>query len=82
MLSTYDQNRIDYEVKIKNAEFEAKLRLEELNYKSMLEHNFKMQLIDIEFRKRKLKYLRELREDLADEITTLDNLIDSLKGGG
>ena len=75
MLSSYDQRRVGEAA----TKYEVNFKKEEVLHRLELEHQFRMQMIDIEFQQRKLKYLLELRDGMACQITTIDNLIEALK---
>lgn len=76
MLSSYDQRRV-YEASV---EYEVELRKMEAQHRLELEHQFRMKMIDLEFQQRKRRYLLELRDGMACQITTIDNLLEELKG--
>ncbi len=76
MLSSYDQPRVGEAA----TEYEVEFRKEEARHRLELEHQFRMKMIDLEFQQRKLRYLLELRDGMACQIATIDNLIAELKG--
>lgn len=75
MLSSYDQRRVDEDA----VEYEVELRKEEARHRLELEHQFRMRMIELEFQQSKLKYLLDLRDGLACQITSVNNLLDSIK---
>lgn len=75
MLSSYDQRRVNEAA----VEYEVELRQEEARHRLELEHQFRMRMIELEFQQRKLKYLLDLRDGLACQITSVDNLLESIK---
>lgn len=60
--------------------YEIELGKKEVEYKARLEHQFRMKMTEMEFQQRKLKYLLELRDGLSCQITSIDNLIEAIKG--
>lgn len=76
MLSSFDQRSVDEA----RAEYEVEFRKMEIRHRLEIEHQFRMKMTEMEFQQRKLKYLLELRDGLSCQITSIDNLIEAIKG--
>ena len=76
MLSSFDQRRV-YEAAV---EYEVEFKKEEIRHRQELEHQFRIRMIDIEFQQRKMRYLLELRDGMACQVASINNLLEELKG--
>ena len=76
MLSSFDQRRVDEA----SAEYEVEFRKMEVRHRLELEHQFRMKMIDIDFQQRKMRFLLELRDGLACQVASINNLLEELKG--